>query len=26
LSVFLASDESIFMTGQAVIMDGGITI
>jgi 2-keto-3-deoxy-L-fuconate dehydrogenase len=26
LSVFLASDESVFMTGQAVIMDGGITI
>jgi 2-keto-3-deoxy-L-fuconate dehydrogenase len=26
LSVFLASDESIFMTGQTVIMDGGITI
>ena len=25
LSVFLASDESVFMTGQAVIMDGGIT-
>ena len=26
LSVFLASEESVFMTGQAVIMDGGITI
>lgn len=26
LSVFLASDESVFMTGQTVIMDGGITI
>ena len=26
LSVFLASDESVFMTGQAVIMDGGITV
>ena len=26
ISVFLASDESVFMTGQAVIIDGGITI